>query len=121
MRVINDNINIKDKEMLIRMILHIKSVEYGVILSPSHINLLIDFYIHGISHETYDYHIEHSTSRKSSFKSIATINNAKTYLKKCGIIIGNKADKLTISDDYLPTELNEDLLINVKIIYDKQN
>jgi hypothetical protein len=121
MRVINDNINIKDLDMLIRMVLHIKSVEYGVILSESHINLLVDFYKYGISYDTYQHHINLSSGNKNYFKSVATINNAKTYLKKVGIITGDKAGKLDINEDYLPIGLSSDLMINTKIVYDKQD
>lgn len=89
---------------MLKILLRTKCVEKGYKLSEKYINLIIDFYLNGVSRDTYVYHIgdEKFGSKKDFFRSIATIDNAKSRLKKMGIIENNKVSKNilpSLSDD----------------------
>lgn len=115
MEVVKSNIKIKDLRGLLKVLLKIKTVECDILLSESHINLLIDFYFFGISDSTYNNHISTSDREKNYFKSKATIDNAKTYLKKNGILIKNSQGGLDISSDFLPLLSEDKVLLDLNI------
>jgi len=123
MVLIEDKIEILNRLDLIRMILRIKGVQYSINLSDAHINLLIDIYINGNELLTYEDHISRSLELKNYFKSMATIENAKSYFRKNGILKKNDQGDLLISPDFLPpvSELlvKDSLLLNIKIFNDK--
>lgn len=118
MNNIIDKIKIGSTSDLLRMILKVKSVEFNVPLSNALINLIIDFYFKGTTKEAYDEHIAMSKECKNYFKSIATIDNAKTFLKKNRILVKGKNGDLVVSNDYLPSlSKEEDILLEIKILY----
>ena len=114
MITLNDNITLNDINELYRLILKVKTIEYKVNLSAAHINLIIDFYRMGINQEAYDHHIDKSRIEKDRFKSKATIDNARTYLKKHGILTDDKE----VSPLYLPPLNSDQILLNIKVTYD---
>jgi uncharacterized protein (UPF0276 family) len=117
MITLNDNITLDDITQLYRLILKVKTVEYNVNLSAAHINLIIDFYRLGINQDSYQYHIERSRTEKDMFKSKATIDNARTYLKKHGILTDDKE----VSPLYLPPLNDTEILLNIKVKYDQRH
>jgi len=113
MIVLNDKIKIGDKDDLYRIILKVKTIEFGIHLSDSHINLIIGFYNGGINEDTYHTHVLSSETNKNYFKSKATIDNAKTYLKKNGVILKEGI----ISPSFLPVLEDEDILLTINVLY----
>jgi len=112
-----DKIKVNDLRSLLKIILKVKTAEFNITLSDAHINLLLDFYFEGIQPSTYSSHISKSISNKNYFKSIATINNSKTYLKKHKILKKTNKGILAISEDYLPPVIDEDILLNINVLY----
>ena len=116
-----DNIKPSTLEDLFRIILKVKTIEYNVHLSDSHINLIIDFYKEGINTTTYANHISKSESNKNYFKSKATIDNSKTYLKKKKILVKNKSGELEVSPDFLPPFDESQILLTINVLHDIKN
>lgn len=117
MIIVKDKIKINSFRDLLKIILKVKSVEFDINLSESHINLILDFYNTGINALTYANHIKTSASVKNYFKSKPTIDNAKTFLKKKKILVKNNQEELTVSSDYLPPLSKEDILLNINVTY----
>jgi len=93
-------------------------MEKNIKLSEAYLNLVLDFHFYGTSKDTYQLHIDKSIKDKAHFKSIATIDNAKSYLKKVGVMDSST----TISPDFLPAiSLEDACYLNLKIFYDKEN
>jgi hypothetical protein len=116
-KIVSTKINCKDIRELCYYLLSVKSIEYGVNLSKSHINLILDFYFYGISISTYNKHLEMSVNNKNYFKSKPAIDNAKSYLKKNNVLIMNK--ELEVNSDFLPPLQKENKInVNISIIYD---
>ena len=120
MLVIKDYINIGKLDDLMRILIRIKSIEYGVNLSDAQINLVIDFYEHGINDKSYSIHLERSESLPNYFKSKATIDNNKSYLKRKKLLEVN-GDTLVVSPLLLPEGLlsGDKILLSCNILYDK--
>lgn len=117
---VSDTIKFTDLRQVLKLLVKIKSSESGHKLSEAYLNLILDFHFYGINKDTYELHISKSESDKSGyFKSIATIDNSKSYLKRIGII-----DEKTylISSDYLPTiGIDDECYLNLKLYNDNQN
>jgi hypothetical protein len=98
---------------MLKILLRTKMVEKDLRFSEKYINLIIDFYLHGVSKETYDIHIGdyEINARRDYFRSRATIDNAKSFLKKKGIITNGK-----ISTSILPTiSREEDWVLRLQV------
>lgn len=113
MITLNDRIKLTERIDLLRLILKVKTIEYKVHLTDSHINLIIDFYLMGINEESYEYHINRGVTEKNTFKSKATIDNARTYLKKIGILTEGKE----VSPLYLPPLGAKQIQLNIIVDY----
>lgn len=121
---IKSNINVSSFDYILKAIIKIKALENDINLSESHINLILDFYNHGISLDTYNIHISKSNTNKNYFKSKPTIDNAKSYLKKNSIILVTKSGETYISPDFVPSiseENKKSVVLTFNIIYDKEN
>ena len=123
MILIEDKVELLDRIDLIRMILRIKGIQYNVRLSDAHINLLIDLYLKGNSVTTCDEHVITSGKESNYFKSLQTIENAKSYFRKKNILKKNDQGELVISLDFLPPMsefmVEESILLNIKLFNDK--
>jgi len=62
MLVIKDYIKLVNIEDLLKVILKVKGIEFNVSLSEAQLNLVIDFYFHGINDRAYSYHLDKSLS-----------------------------------------------------------
>lgn len=118
MEVVKSNIQINNLRSLLKIILKVKTVECNLNLSESHINLILDFYFFGISQDTYENHIKTSESDKNYFKSKATIDNAKTFLKKSNILVKVNQEELKISPDFLPFLTEKKVLLTLNVVCD---
>jgi hypothetical protein len=119
MLVIKDYIKLVNIEDLLKVILKVKGIEFNVSLSEAQLNLVIDFYFHGINDRAYSYHLDKSLSSANYYKSKATIDNNKSYLKKMKVLVKDAKGDLVISPLYLPLNLRGKILLNVNILYDK--
>lgn len=104
---VKDTIKLKSLRDVLKLFIKVKALSKGHNLSEAFLNLIIDFHLYGFNKETYNSHIEKSkTDSKGYFKSIATIDNSKSYLKKIEIIDKNS---YIISSEYLPPLKTDDL------------
>ena len=94
------------------MLIRVKCIENNVKLSEAHINLLLDFYHYGVNSIAYEKHLSKSDT-PNYFKSVATIDNAKTYFKKSNILVDDQG----VSLDYLPPKVEGDILLTLKVLY----
>lgn len=112
--IIEDRIKVTDINILYKMLIRVKCVEYNVNLSEAHINLLLDFYHYGVNSIAYEKHLSLAKlDTPNYFKSVSTINNAKTYFKKLNILVDDQG----VSLDYLPPKVDGDILLTLKVLY----
>lgn len=112
---VKDTIKLESLRDVLKLLVKVKSISKGYKLSDSFLNLVVDFHLYGFSKDTYNLHIEKSlTDSKNYFKSIATIDNSKTYLRKIGII-DKGVDSISL--DYLPSLTENDSCYLTLMIY----
>lgn len=116
---VSDNIQFNDLREVLKVLVKVKSMKAGYKLSEAYLNLILDFHFYGVGKDTYEYHIKKSEEDKAHFKSIATVDNAKSYLKKIGII---EEKTYLISSEYLPALKEDDeCYLTLKIFYGREN
>lgn len=97
---VKDTIKLESLRDVLKLFIKVKASSKGYKLSEAFLNLIVDFHFYGFSKNTYDIHLSGvDKDPKGHFKSIATIDNSKTYLRKIGIIDKNE---YIISSEYLP-------------------
>jgi hypothetical protein len=119
MLVIKDYIKVVNIDDLLRIILKVKGIEFNVSLSDAQLNLILDFYYYGINDVAYKNHLDKSLRLANYYKSKATIDNNKSYLKKMKVLVKDTKGDLIISPLYLPLNLGGKILLNLNILHDK--
>jgi hypothetical protein len=119
MLVIKDYIKVVNIDDLLRIILKVKGIEFRVSLSEAQLNLILDFYYYGINDIAYHHHLDKSLILANYYKSKATIDNNKSYLKKMKVLVKDTKGDLIISPLYLPLNLGGKILLNLNILHDK--
>lgn len=115
---VEDTIEYSSLRDILRILVKVKTLDMGYKLSDAYLNLILDFHFYGTDKSTYDIHISRSKEDKAHFKSIATVDNSKSYLKSLGIILGNGK----ISTEILPEiSLTDSCFITLKLFYDSKD
>jgi hypothetical protein len=113
---VKDTIKLESLRDVLKLFIKVKAKSKGYNLSEAYLNLIVDFHFYGFSKDTYEKHLTKSLTDKTYFKSEATIDNSKSYLKKIGII---EKDNYVISSEYLPALKETDKFhLTLKLYHD---